>query len=146
MLIATVGAVALAGPLPPIAFISMGYRELSLGDLKDSSHFVDRKADKNGYLSVSADFNGDGVTDEARILVNAERGDARVVVVIKSPSKVDTYVLEAMPIRDAEDVGIKLGPAPSGGQGKASLILFRFGGHAKVNRFDGDEFIASSLP
>lgn len=125
----------------------MGYREATLNLLVGSDHYKDRLAEKSGFLSVTADFNGDGKDDEARVLVNASRGDARVVVVILSPDKVDTYVLASAPADNLDTLGIRL-EAPNHGAGRAlpGLVVFRFGGAAELNTFNGEEFAASPLP
>lgn len=117
----------------------MGYRETTLDSLTGSGHYAARLADPSGFLSVTADFNGDGKNDEARILSNKARGDARVVVVIQSSDKIDTYVLDSFAISDLDEVGIRLVPADHL-HTTPGLVIFRFGGGEEVNRFNGEEF------
>ncbi|QUT05880.1 hypothetical protein KFK14_23610 [Sphingobium phenoxybenzoativorans] len=135
----SLSAPADAGPFPPIAFIAMGYKETTLDTLTGSTHYSARLADPAGFLSVTADFNGDGRDDEARILSNAAQGDARIVVVIQSPDKVDTYVLNSFAIGALDQIGIRLVPADSR-HTLPGLAIFRFGGQGEVNRFNGEEF------
>jgi len=100
-----------AGPFPRIAFMSMGYSEASTEMLEGTPNFARRRSDQSGFLEVSADFNADGKTDEARILVNPAKGDLRVVAVIQSATKIDTYVLKTLPISALPTLGISLAPA-----------------------------------
>lgn len=100
-----------AGPFPPIAFMRMGYSEASMQMLDGTANLARRKLDHSGYLAVSADFNADGKMDEARILVNPDREELRVVAVIQSATKIDTYVLKTLPINALPTLGISLAPA-----------------------------------
>ncbi|MGK2911835.1 MAG: hypothetical protein ACSLE1_18825 [Sphingobium sp.] len=138
LLLASMAEPAVAGPLPPIAFVAMGYKEVTLQSLSPGKYSALRAADPSGFLSVTADFNGDGNDDEARILANPERGDARVVIVIQSPDKVDTYVLYSVPIADVDKLGIQLSAAETGLPG---LIVFHYDGvSAELNVLKDGEF------
>lgn len=102
-----------------------------------------RKADASGFLSVSADFNGDGMEDEARILLNGQRNIAYVVAVIVTANKVDTYVLSDIQLPEVSQVGIRalaprsIGPMPS----SAGIGIFNLRtGQGEANYFDGEEF------
>jgi hypothetical protein len=86
----------------------MGFREATMADFTDSPWAARRRTEASGYLAVTADFNGDGKADEARILLNEQRKLAYVVAVIQSPTKVDTYVLSQMALEEAKDIGIAL--------------------------------------
>ncbi|TZG24628.1 hypothetical protein [Sphingomonas montanisoli] len=141
---------ALAGPFPPIAFTAMGYSEVSIDTLEGTPNFESRRLDPGGFLQVSADFNVDGVIDEARILVNAREQSARVVAVIQSPTKIDTYVLATIPLSAVAKIGIRLAPpasyklACSGCAGqrivtsRAGIVIFEFGGEARLETHPSD--------
>jgi hypothetical protein len=79
-----VATAALGAQLPPIACLSMGFKEATMADLAAGPRVSARRADPNSYLSVTADFNGDGKADEARILLNEQRKVAYVVAVIQA--------------------------------------------------------------
>lgn len=141
---------AVAGPFPRIAFLSMGFSEATLDMVKGTANLANRKADPAGFLAVSADFNGDGRTDEARILVNPAARQLRVVAVIQSAAKVDTYVLKTLPIDALPTVGIRLAPAgvyeaacsPCSSKQitttRPSIVIFEFGGPAQLETHSSD--------
>ena len=134
---------ALCGQLPPIAFLSMGFREAKVADVTLGPGSSARRADPNGFLAVTADFNGDGKPDEARILLNEQRHAAYVVVVIQSSSKVDTYVLSQMSLQDASNIGIALAKPLGADQsrGLAGVTVFALdSGIGEANYFDGEDF------
>jgi hypothetical protein len=149
MMIALAGTAlpAQSATFPPIAFIARGSKEVTRDTLAHSPFLLRRQADPSGFLSVTADFNGDGRNDEARILAHPTRGDAMVVIVIQSPEKVDTYVLNSMPIGEIETLGIRLAPATGSGDLKnPGLIVFRFDGAAELNVLRNGEFERLPLP
>lgn len=127
--------------LPPIAFLSIGFKEATMADFASSPQASARRADPSGYLAVSADFNGDGKVDEARILLNEQRRVAYVVAVIQSPSKVD--VLSQMTQEAADNVGIT--PAKPIGtnqsRGPSGVTIFALdSGQGEASYFDGEGF------
>lgn len=140
-------ASAQAGPLPQIAFISMGYRELTMDSLPANAHLAQRKLDPTGFLALTADFNGDGQDDEVRILGNPEQNSARIVAVIQSSDKIDTYVLNSFPFAESGQLGIQLAPAaPEQGRPLAGIIVFRFNGAAECNMLVDGEFERVAMP
>ena len=114
-----------------------------MADFTDGPWAAVRRADANGYLAVTADFNGDGKADEVRILLNEQRTVAYVVAVIQSSSKVDAYVLSQMALQDAKNVGI----APANpltknqSRGLAGVTVFALdSGQGEASYFDGKDF------
>lgn len=79
-------------PLPPIAFLQMGYRQVAPSE----PPMIERPA-SSASVAADCDFNGDGKVDQARLLANDREGRMRAVVVIQTDS-VDTYVLDEQPI------------------------------------------------
>lgn len=148
LLLCSIAAPVSAGPFPRIAFIAMGYKEVTLASLKPSEYRDRRAADPAGFLSVTADFSGDGIDDEARILANPKMGDARVVIVIQSPDKIDTHVLRSVPIGSLDSLAIQLAPAKADAEGKpglSGLIVFDFDGEAELNIINNGEFEATAI-
>ena len=144
---AFIGSIASAAPLPRIAFLSIGFTEATLADFKGTPQAIARRTDKRGYLAVTADFNGDGQDDEARMLLNKKRSVAYIVAVISSATKVDTYVLTQMPLQEANNVGITrakpLRDVASGGS--AGITIFALDtGQGEASYFDGEDFNAKS--
>lgn len=140
---ALMGATTNGAQLPPIAFLSMGFKEATMADFVSSPQVSMRRADPSGYLAVSTDFNGDGKIDEARVLLNEQRGVAYIVAVIQSPSKVDTYVLSQLPLQDAKNVGITRAEPLGANQsrGLAGVRIFALdSGQGAASYFDGEEF------
>lgn len=138
---------AQAGDFPQIAFIAMGYAELSMDTLPPDGHQQRRIADKTGFLALTADLNGDGKDDEVRILASPERGDAHVVAVIQSPDKVDTYVLSTLAFDDRGQIGIQIAPpTPLQRKSRPHIILFRFDGGAECVALQGEEFEQVPMP
>nr|WP_310524176.1 hypothetical protein [Polymorphobacter sp.] len=140
---ALVGATTNGAQFPPIAFLSIGFKEATMVDFASSPQVSARRADASGYLAVSADFDGDGEVDEARVLLNEQRKVAYVVAVIQSPSKVDTYVLSQMPLEDAKNVGITLAKPLEVNQsrGLCGVKIFALdSGQGEASYFDGEEF------
>jgi len=146
----SVATAAGAGPFPRIAFMGMGYSEATKAMLTGTANLADREADPSGFLAVSADFNADGRTDEARILVNPAERQFRIVAVIQSATKVDTYVLKTLPLDALATIGIRLAPAgvyeaacPPCTAGKVttsrpSIMIFEFGGSAQLETHPSD--------
>lgn len=140
---ALTGATTSGAQLPPIAFLSMGFKEATIADFASSPQASARRVDPSGYLVVSADFDGDGKVDEARILLNEERRVAYVVVVIQSRFKVDTYVLSHMTQDDAKNVGITLAKPLGANQsrGLSGVQIFALdSGQGEASYFDGEDF------
>lgn len=140
---ALLGATAHGAKLPPIAFLSIGFREATLADFRSDAQRVARRADASGYLAVTTDFNGDGKPDEARILLNQQRNVAYVIAVIQSSAKIDTYVLSQITLQDAQNVGITIAkPLPADqSRGLAGVTVFALdSGHGEASYFDGQEF------
>ena len=138
-----IASVTHAAALPSIAFLSIGFREATVTDFKSTPQELTRRADESGFLAVTADFDGDGKADEARILLNEKRGVAYVVAVIQSAAKVDTYVLSQMPLPDANNVGITLARPLTGAasRGSAGILIFALdSGLGEASYFDGEEF------
>ncbi len=120
----------------------MGYREAKLADFAATPQANARQSDKSGYLAVTADFDGDGLEDEARILLNEKIGTAYVVAVIESRAKVDTYVLSQMTLNDAKMVGISMASPLHGSAARASgVTIFNItSGEGEAIYFDGEDF------
>jgi len=140
---ALISLAAHGAQLPRIAFLSMGFREATIGDFASSPHAPWRRAGPRAYLAVTADFNEDGEADEARILLNEQRAVAYVVAVIRSPSKVDTYVLSRMSLEGAKNVGITLAKPLTSDElhGRVGVTVFALdSGQGEAAYFDGEEF------
>jgi hypothetical protein len=135
-------AIARAGQLPPIAFLSMGYREAALSDFAHSRWRHVREKQEGNYLSITADFNGDGSPDEARVLVSTAENEARIIVVTRTSEKIDTYVLETMTLEEVEHSGIEIAPnLPDFPHRTCAIAIFNFkSGKRYIYSFDGEEF------
>lgn len=121
----------------------MGFREATLVDFAETSQAIARRVDVTGFLAVTADFNGDGKNDEARILLNEKEGVAYVVAVIVFKAQVDTYVLSRLLLQDAKNIGISpAAPLPGGSTARRSgLKIFEIdSGQGEANYFDGEDF------
>ncbi|MCY7338693.1 MAG: hypothetical protein LH465_01855 [Sphingomonas bacterium] len=133
-----------AADLPPIAFLSMGFKEVRLKDVESTPEHKTRLAAPGGFLGVTADFNGDGKPDEARILQNRERQIAYVVAVISSPTKVDTYVQSQIALSEVAHTGVRAVKPRSdltSGEMRTGLAIFDLRtGAGEANFFDGEEF------
>lgn len=146
----SVACVALVAPplgaaeFPSTALLSIGFREVRLDDVRDGSEFAKRLGVPSGYLSVSTDFNGDGKSDEARILQNSDRQIAYVVVVTLSADKVDTYVIKSLPLSDVPHLAIIATPLDHGIVGERAtpgLAIFDLrSGKGEASYFDGEDF------
>jgi hypothetical protein len=111
------------------ALLSIGYAEAKLSDFVDTAGYERRRGDPAGFLAVSADFRGDGHIDQARVLRNPERGVAYIVVVTVR-EKIDTYVVKAVSLADADNIGIRVAnPAQPGGMA-VGLTIFALDGSA----------------
>ena len=147
LLLACLPGAAIAGPFPPIAFVAMGYKEVTRSTLPATSDQIWRNASPTGYLAITADFNGDGKDDEARILANPQLGEARIVVVIVSNEKIDTYVLQIMDLNQVQTIGIDLVKAqPATGRKLPGIVVFTRKGNAEYNVLHDGEFIRAPMP
>src|SRR5471030_2561296 len=103
-----------AAPPPsplPTALLSIGYVEAKLPDFLGTAGYAKRLSDPAGFLVVAADFRGDGHADPARMLRNADRGVAYIVVV-SVRDKIDTYIVKSVPRAEADNLGLRVaGPA-----------------------------------
>lgn len=122
----------------------MGFREAQLSDFSETAETKMRVAAPDGYLKVTADFNGDGKLDEARLLVNDARRIAYVAATILTSEKLDTYVLASYPLEEIGGVAIRAAkPAPVGNAAARHAgieILDLTTGEGEANYFDGEEF------
>jgi hypothetical protein len=128
---------ALAGEFPHTALLGMGFVEARLADFTGTPGFAARRAAPDGLLALSADLNGDGRTDEVRILRNRDRGTARVVATIMT-GQLDTYVLRETSFDQAADIGLRL--APRAGERPGVTIFSLAGGPSETLYLTGDEF------
>ena len=128
-------------PAPvPTALLSIGFVEAKLADFVGTPTYARRLADPSGYLAVAADFRGDGHQDQARVLCNSERKVAYIVVV-SVHQKVDTFVVESVPLNEADQLGLQIAP-PAISHGPSGLKVFRIDGSAsKVFDLVGDDFV-----
>ena len=127
-----------ADEFPRTALLSIGYREARLADFEGTAGYAQRRAAPNGLLSLSADLNGDGHSDEVRILLNEERQIFYVAAAIET-HQLDTYILERGTLSEAADVGLRLAPAGPGGRPGITIIPIS-GGEGRTLYFDGQEF------
>jgi hypothetical protein len=138
---------ASAGPFPRTSLLLVGFREATVADFAGTPGEAARRADPNGLMAVSGDFNGDGRTDEARILLNEADGTAYVVAAIEREAKLDTYVLLPGSLEDAANIAIRLAPPKAAG-GNPGIAIFTFsdGESAGIRSdFDGDGFTDGPL-
>ena len=110
------------------ALLLIGYSEAHVGDFFGSRYYQKRVRDASGFLAVSADFNGDGQVDEARVLRNAKKGDTYVVATVISKDNVDTYVIKMLPFAKAENLGIKVAMPSKAGSSAYGLTIFTLDG------------------
>jgi hypothetical protein len=133
-----------AAEFPRIAFLSMGFEEVRVSDIRSTPEYQRRADSPSAYLSVTADFNGDGNPDEARILQNRSRDVAYIVAVMTSGEQVDTYVLSEVPLSDVRHIGIRaLKPRPELTPGRVASGIAIFDvrtNKGEANYFDGEEF------
>ena len=154
LLAAGLAAPLLAGDLPPIALTTqLGYLE-ARPDMFRSPNDAVRAASPNGYFAVSGDFDGDGRTDEARILIKKNGKEGMMVAVIDRGHNIKTYGFEKMKATMLGNIGIKLAPAgtytlaaPQGGVttktiGRDAIMMFRFGGAARLYTWSDDDFVS----
>jgi hypothetical protein len=134
-------SIAQAGPFPPTALLSIGYREARLADFEGTPGQTQRRAAPDGLLSLTADLNGDGRDDEVRILLNQERQLAYVAAAIVT-EKLDTYVLRRVALDEAADIGLR--DAPPRSDGRHGVTIFSLSsGRAERLYLVGEEFEAS---
>ena len=146
-LVAILGMLAMpsaATELPATALLSIGFTEVRLNDLQNTDTYSQRAAKVGGYLSVSADLNGDGKIHEVRILQNRDRQIAYVVAVISSPEKLDTFVLSSFALSEIAHIAIDaVQPIPelTGGHMRTGIAIFDLRtGMGEATFFDGEEF------
>ena len=130
--LALITSMALEEPTPdqrplPTALISIGYVDAKLSDYATSPDYGKRLTDPAGFLAFSADFVGDGRLDRARVLRNVERNIAYVVVVLER-EKIDTHVIESMPLDQAEKIGIRVAPPSDESIRAAGITIFSLDG------------------
>lgn len=90
-------------------------------------------------LAVTADFDGDGEVDEARLLLNHGRQVAYVAATIMKPDKLDTYVLASVPLVEADRIAISAAQCPD--KPKAGIAIYDLKrADGEVHCFDGEEF------
>lgn len=108
---------------PPMqtALLSIGFVQAKLSDFYGTAEYPKRLADQQGFVSVTADFRGDGIVDQAGILRNVERGVAYIVV-SSIRGKADTYVVKQMPLSNLSDVGLRVA-APLHGKAQGLTIF-----------------------
>ena len=116
-----------ARELPPIAFLLMGYRELGV---------TEAAAGPGGSVALSTDLTGDGIVDEARVLVHDERNSGLIVVVAPSRDKVDTYVLSQPSAADARRTRLSMVRVRE----KRAIVIMAADGSSETLLFDGREF------
>src|SRR3954468_21157097 len=114
LIVLSAASIAQAGPFPPTALLSIGYREARLADFEGTPGQAQRRAAPDGLLSLTADLNGDGRDDEVRILLNQERQLAYVAAAIMT-EKLDTYVLRRVALDEAAYIGLRDAPPRSDG-------------------------------
>jgi hypothetical protein len=130
----------------PTALKYIGYVEARLSDFAGTAGYEKRLSDPSGFLAASADFRGDGRVDQARLLLNSERGVAYVVVVIVR-EKIDTYIVKIVQLSEVDNLGIRIAaPAKSNGVA-AGLTIFALDGSAEET-FDlvEDDFARRTSP
>jgi hypothetical protein len=140
---ALTGSSVKAGDFPKTALVSMGYEEAAPADFAATPGYQKRLADPSGFLAVSADFNGDGKMDEARLLINRDWDEAFIVVTIMTVD-LDTYVLDKMPLAQAARVGIRPAQSAPGSQKEAvaGLSIFKLDGTSeRLEYFNGEGFV-----
>jgi hypothetical protein len=70
-----------------------------------------RKESPNGYGFLKADFNGDGIMDQAYILIRKDNRRIGIFAFVSQKDKKSrTFMLEEMDYRDLEDAAIKVVP------------------------------------
>lgn len=111
----------------PTALTAIGYVEAKLSDYATSPGYAKRLADPAGFLAFSADFVGDSRLDRARVLRNSERGVAYVVVILER-EKIDTHVIESMPLEQAAQIGIRAASPRDASTSAAGITIFSLDG------------------
>jgi hypothetical protein len=146
------GAAMMASDVPsssetvPTALKSIGYVEAKLSDFIGRAGYEKRLSDPGGFLAAAADFRGDGHLDQARVLLNSERGIAYVVVVTVR-DKIDTYVAKSVQLSEVDNLGIRIA-APARPNGVAAgLTVFALDGSGEET-FDlvDDDFARRTSP
>ena len=70
-----------------------GWRDPSKDEITDDA-FKERGKDPNRYLATKADFNGDGIIDTAKMLVNDSKNKMGLFVFISKEGKFETILLD----------------------------------------------------
>ena len=143
LLLSVTAAPTLAGEFPHTALLTAGFREAQLADFVGTPDYETRVAAPSAMLAVTADFDGDGVADEARLLLNAERKIAYVAATIMKSDKLDTYVLASVPLNEADRIAISAGACPDSTKSRTGIAIYDLKrADGEVNCFDGEEFVA----
>lgn len=139
-----------------------GWRIASLRDVERAPDFAARSKDPGGYMSVRADFDGDGRDDEAGFFVSGD--EKAYAVFIGVPGHPMRHKVAEGPIADLPRLGLSLGKAGTfqtacgKGYGAAkdcatksfvaahpTLNLFTFESGARVVYWDGKVFRAEAV-
>lgn len=156
-LAAAITAPAVGGTLPPIMLVTkLGYLE-ARPDMFKSPYDATRQQSPNGFYAASGDFDGDGKADEARLLIDRAGKNAVLVIVIDHGPNIKTYGFDKMKATQLGSLGIKVAPPgtyrlanPAGGVttktiGTPAVMMFRYGGAARLYTFAKDDFIATDI-
>ncbi len=159
---------AAAVALAPIAAIAADMPQMMLTtklgwveakpDMFRSPNDAMRAMSPSGFYAATGDFDGDGKADEARMLINRDGKQAMLVIVLKQPNyKMRTFGFTPMKASLLGVIGIKVAvpgtytlARPEGGVttksiGNPGLIMFRYGGAARLYTFAGDDFITTDI-
>ena len=117
----------------------MGWREANSSDVDTLPNAGARSADPTHFLAASCDFNGDGRSDEARILLPPDGQDEIRIVVVAITTKIDTYVLGQFDRKALSDIAIE-GIAQRKGEMCNALRIFRFSGGSETQMLRDDTF------
>jgi hypothetical protein len=102
-----VSTLAILIPLIVSAQDRSGWRALTQSELAENLGW--RKEDPNFYISVKADFDGDGKEDEARLLINDKENKMGLFVTLSSQKRANPLLLEAIDDkRTIEVMGIEV--------------------------------------
>ena len=127
--VALVATPADARDLPRIAFLGIGFHEMTAAEAVGSG--------AQGSIALSADLTGDGIEDEGRVLLNPAQDRALLVVVASTPTKADTFVLRDTTVAQGRRLRISLTSA----EGRPALLITS-GAGGNIEQFDGEEFRA----
>ncbi len=99
------GIVALILPLVVSAEDISGWRTPFQSDLNDASGW--RKEDPGFYLTAKGDFDGDGKTDTAQLLVNDKENKMGLFVTLTSRKNAPAILVETTEKKEIRSMGIK---------------------------------------